>query len=220
MKKSTLKILILASLILVLPGQIIYSQECGPSCPACSGSTDGSLLAPEAFHFSTLYLPGGEEERGRLNLRYGVFSWLDLGIGYTIDSRNVIWNARLQALREDEEGWRPGIIIGTGSVKTGGSDQSLYFHITKSWEFSESLALRVTAGTATLFPEFNKVYGLAGITVSLYEKIGLFVNYDGISFHEGVSWIPLNWLTVSVLLVESKEPAISIGIKLSFVKNK
>ena len=204
------KIIILLAFILSL-SNVVTAQMCGPSCPVCSGSTDGSLLAPRSFLFSSICIPDGEEETGVINLRYGAFSSFDVGAGYTVKSNKIIWNARFQAL--SEESWKPGIILGTGSVRTGKSDQSLYLHLTKSWEFSESFALRATGGVASLVPEYEKVYGLASITTLIVEKISPFVNYDGINFHEGLAWIPLEWLTVSVLLIESKDPAISFGIK-------
>ncbi|MCK4754188.1 MAG: hypothetical protein KAS58_03085 [Calditrichia bacterium] len=91
--------------------------------------------------------------------------------------------------------------------------------MTKSWEFSESFALRVTAGVASLVPEYEKVYGLGSITTSIAEKFSPFVSYDGINFHEGLAWIPLEWLTISALLIESKDPALSIGIKYSLASN-
>lgn len=210
------KIIVLLAFILSL-SNVVLAQMCGPSCPICSGSNDGSLLAPRSLMFSSIIIPGGEEETSVFNLRYGVFSRFDVGAGYTVKSKKVIWNARFQAL--SEESWKPGIILGTGSVRTGKSDQSLYLHLTKSWEFSESFALRVTAGVASLVPEYEKVYGLGGITISIAEKFSPFMNYDGINFHEGLAWIPLDWLTISVLLVESKDPALSIGIKHSFGSN-
>ncbi len=212
------KLIVLITVILSI-NNVVSAQECGPSCPICSGSTDGSLLATGTFLFSGISIPGGEEETGVLSFRYGAFSRIDLGAGYAFKSEEVIWNARFQALKEDEESWKPGIILGTGSVRTGKSDQSLYLHTTKSWEFSENFSLRFTAGMASLIPEFEKVYGLGGMTMSIAEKYSPFLSYDGINFHEGFAWIPLDWLAISVLLVESKEPAISIGIKHSFVSN-
>ena len=209
------KILVSITFILSLSNSVT-AQECGPSCPVCSGSTDGSLLASRSFLFTTMNIPNGEEEHSVLNLRYGAFSRFDMGVGYTVKSRKVIWNARFQALKEDEESWKPGIILGTGSVRTGGSDQSLYLHITESWEFSENFGLRITAGAASLVPEFGKVYGLFGMTTSIAEKFSPFVNFDGRNFHEGFAWIPLEWLTIAVILIESKDPAISVGIKRSF----
>ena len=209
------RIIVFVSIIMSLSAYV-SAQSCGPSCPVCSGSTDGSLLAIGSLLFSSIYIPEGEEEQSVFTIRYGAFSRFDMGVGYTPTSENVIWSARYQALKEDEESWKPGIIVGTGSVRTGGSDQSLYVHFTKSWEFSENFALRVTAGTASLIPEFDKVYGLAGMTTSIAEKFSPFVSYDGKSFHEGFSWIPLDWLTCSVLLIESKDPAVALGIKWSF----
>ena len=79
--------------------------------------------------------------------------------------------------------------------------------------------MRITAGVASLIPEYEKVYGLGGITTSIAEKISPFASYDGINFHEGLAWIPLEWLTISALLIESKDPAISIGIKHNFASN-
>lgn len=178
------------------------------------------MLSPGSFFFTTMYIGNGEEERGVLNLRYGLFSWMDLGVGYGVEADKVIWNARVQVLKEGEESIRPGIILGTGSVRTGESDQSVYLHLTRSWEFSDNFAMRVTAGSAVLIPETDKFYGLAGMTFSIAEKYSLFVNYDGISFHEGFSWIPLDWLTLSALLVESKDLAISVGIKWGYAKDK
>ena len=207
------RIIVFVSIIMSLSA-CVPAQECGPSCPICSGSTDGSLLAPRSFLLSSISIPGGEEETGVFNLRYGAFSRFDVGVGYTVKSNKIIWNARFQAL--SEESWKPGIILGTGSVRTGKSDQSLYLNLTKSWEFSENFALRITAGVASLVPEYEKVYGIGGITTSIAEKFSPFVSYDGINFHEGLAWIPLEWLTISALLIESKDPAFSVGINHSF----
>ena len=207
---------LMINIIIILCSNIVSAQECGPMCPVCSGSSDGSLLDSHSFLFSTINIPGGEEEQGVFNVRYGVFPRFDVGAGYSVKSEKVIWNARFEAFREDEDSWKPGLILGSGSVRTGSSDQSLYLHITKSWEFSEDFAVRMTTGAATLVPEYDKVYGLAGVTTSIYEKFSPFVSYDGKNFHEGIAWIPLNWLTVSVLMIESKEPALSAGFRWSY----
>ncbi len=193
----------------------IMAQDCGPSCPVCSGTTDGSLLDQKSFLFKGMYIPAGEEEYGVLNIRYGAFKWLDVGVGYNIKAEKIVWNARAQLLKEKEDSLQPGLILGTGSVRTGSSDQSVYFHLTKSKEFSENFGLRLTCGMASLVPEFNKIYGLAGLTFIIAEKFSPFVNFDGINFHEGISWIATDWLSIAVLLIESKDPAISIGIKLN-----
>ncbi len=209
-----MKNVLITIIFILLLSNYLSAQECGPSCPVCSGSTDGSLLASQSFLFTTMSIPGGEEENGVFNLRYGAFSRFDVGAGYTVKSNKIIWNARFQAL--SEESWKPGIILGTGSVRTGKSDQSLYLHLTKLWEFSESFSFRITAGVASLLPEYEKVYGLGGITTSIAEKFSPFISYDGINFHEGLAWIPLDWLTISALLIESKDSALSVGIKHSF----
>ena len=100
------------SIVAVFSYSIVSAQECGPMCPVCSGSSDGSLLAPHSFLFSTINIPGGEEEQGVLNVRYGAFSRFDVGAGYTVKSEKVIWSARFQAFREDEDSWKPGLILG------------------------------------------------------------------------------------------------------------
>jgi hypothetical protein len=209
-----MKNMVLAVICMLFFSAVVSAQECGPSCPVCSGSTDGSLLAPKSMLASFISIPGGEEETGVLNMRFGILPRLDAGIGYTVEAEKYVWNARIQAVTEGDI--MPGIILGTGSVRTGKSDQSLYLHFTKSWEFSEDFALRATAGIASLIPEHDKLFGLGGLTTSIYEKYSPFVSYDGINFHEGIAWIPLDWITVSAMLIESEEPAISVGIKYSF----
>ncbi len=198
---------------------VAYSQECGPSCPVCSGggvSSSGSLLAKKSLLLTGIYIPKGEEENGVINLRYGLFNWMDLGIGYTIKAEKPIWSLRVLPISEDEEGWRPGLILGTGSVQTGGSDQSVYIQLTKSWEFTEWLALRLSGGIASLIPDFKQTYGIAGITLSVIEKFSPFASFDGENFHYGLAWIPLNWLTIGGLLVEGEYFAISLGFRYSF----
>ena len=80
-------ILILTSLFLVLvliePAR---GQQCGPGCPACSGKAVGDLLSPETILGSVLYIPEGEEETAVLKFRYGLVSWMDVGIGYALDT--------------------------------------------------------------------------------------------------------------------------------------
>lgn len=94
--------------------------QCGPGCPACSGKFIGDLIPPKTLYFSGMYIPQGEEERAVFNLRYGLFSWLDAGIGYAVAAEDgedeIIWSLRVEPISQDPEGWRPGLIIGTGSV--------------------------------------------------------------------------------------------------------
>ncbi|RKX22756.1 MAG: hypothetical protein DRP45_11115 [Candidatus Zixiibacteriota bacterium] len=139
-----------------------------------------------------------------------MLGWLDAGIGYAVRTETVLWNVRIQPVLEKENGWKPGVILGTGSVQTGGSDQSVYVQLIKSWAASEVFSLRLSTGAATLVPDFDEVYGQASITASLYERYAAFANYDGESFHEGISWIPSDWLALSFMMVETEYPAISI----------
>ena len=126
--------LLLAAMVIAAPA---YGQECGPGCPACSGKATGDLLAPGTLLASGLFIPDGEEETIVTKLGYGVVSWLDVGIGYTVDTEEVIWSARVQPIAQDRDGWQPALIVGTGSVQTGGSDQSVYAQLAKSVEIVE-----------------------------------------------------------------------------------
>ena len=78
-------------------------------------------MATGTLLMSGIYIPEGEEETGVVNLRYGVFSWMDIGAGYAVEAERPIWSLRLQPISENEEGWRPAFILGTGSVQTGNS---------------------------------------------------------------------------------------------------
>ena len=216
-----MKIRILSTIVLLLLAGTTLAQECGPFCPVCSGtgSSTGALISPGTIIPSFLYIPNGDEEKGVFNVRGGVTSWLDVGIGYTVETEKVLWSARLQVLREKEAGWRPAVIIGTGSVRIGSSDQSAFVQLTKSWEFNETFALRLSAGAATLLPDREEYFGLAGMTLTITDRWSPFVTYDGIKFHPGLSWFPTDWLTLAAILVESKEPAVSVGFRYSFKNN-
>ncbi len=91
-----IRIIVLILLIVILP-KISWAQDCGPFCPVCSGtgSSTGALVSPGVIIPSFLYIPGGEEERGVINVRGGITSWLDAGIGYALDSKRVLWSIRL-----------------------------------------------------------------------------------------------------------------------------
>ena len=208
------KILLCALFILLLTGTAI-AQECGPSCPVCSGpgTNDGALLSQRSVLISGLSIPTADEETTVLNTRIGIWNWLDAGIGYAVRTEKVLWNIRTQPVLEAENNWRPGVIFGSGSVQTGGSDQSIYVQFIKSLEIDKNIGLRLSAGAATLVPDFDEYYGQAGVTTSLFERYAVFANYDGKSFHEGVSWTPSERVSLSFLIVESEYPAISIVYK-------
>jgi len=216
------KTIILLIFILILL-KASFAQVCGPFCPVCSGtgSSTSALVSKGVIIPNILYIPQGDEERGVINLRGGITKWLDSGVGYTVKAEKLIWSIRLQLLNETESSnFRPSIIIGTGSVQTGGSDQSLFIQLTKSWEINESFSFRISTGIAGLLPEAKKYYGLAGLTLTITENWSPFFSYDGINFHTGLSWIPNDWLALGIVLIESKEPALSLGIRYDFARNR
>lgn len=196
------------------------AQGCGPNCPACSGTIDGSLLAPKILSLQGLYMPTAEEEKGLINLRYGIFSWFDAGIGYAVNAEKIIWSTRLQPLEQDEDSWRPGIVLGTGSIRTGNSDQSLYMNLLKSKEFSENFAVTASVGIASLASELDKIYGIGNASFTFKEKFTTFVNFDGINFHEGFAWTATDWLTAGFMLVEGKYPTLTVNITKTLFQKK
>ena len=91
---------------------VAKSQECGPFCPVCSGtgSSTSALVSSGVIIPNILYIPQGDEETGVLNLRGGITSWFDLGVGYTIKTEKLIWSIRLQPLNEVESSiFKPSI---------------------------------------------------------------------------------------------------------------
>ncbi len=199
---------------------LVIAQACGPNCPVCSGTTDGNLIPAKSISLQGLYIPTGEEEFGVMSLKYGAFDWLDLGIGYTFKAQKIIWNARLQPIKQNEDNWKPSIILGTGSIRTGSSDQSIYLNVLKSKEFSENFAMSLSGGVASLASDLDKIYGIANVSLIFKEKITTFVNFDGISFHEGATWTVNDWFTVGFMLIESKDPAIIVNITKSLSNKK
>ncbi len=207
--------MLLSLVFVLLLASVTSAQECGPSCPVCSGAgaNDGALLSQGSLLVSGLSIPSADEERTVLNTRYGILSWLDAGIGYAFRTEKILWNIRTQPVLEGETGFKPGIILGTGSVQTGGSDQSLYLQLVKSIQVNETVSMRLSAGGATLVPDFDESYGQAGVTAMFGKRYAAFANYDGKSYHEGVSWIPTDWLSLSFLMVETEFPAVSVVLK-------
>jgi hypothetical protein len=214
-KELNMKTITTILAIILLFGGMAYAQECGPSCPVCTGagSSEGALLSRNAVIASVISIPDAEEERAVFNIRYGFLDWVDAGVGYAARTEKMLWNLRVQPIPEKKGNWQPALILGTGSVQIGGSDQSLYAQLIKSWDIDKTFSLSLSAGTATLLPDFDEVYGLAGITGNILDRFSVFANYDGISYHEGVSWIVLDWLTASFLMVESESPAVSVSFK-------
>jgi hypothetical protein len=158
-------------------------------------------------------IPWGDDETAVFNLRAGVTSRLDVGLGYTVKSDKLIWSVRWQPITEDESSWRPAVILGTGSVQTGRSDQSIFLQLTKAFDFSKEFSARFSIGAASLLPEMNKGYFLANITMTVKECWSPFFSFDGRNFHLGLSWIPTDWLFIAGLMVETKFPAILVGYR-------
>jgi hypothetical protein len=213
------RLLFISALILVF-NSVILAQGCGPNCPACSGTTDGNLISAKSLSLQGMYIPTGEEEFGIMSLKYGAFDWMDLGIAYTFKAEKIIWNARLQVIKQNEDNWKPNIILGTGSIRTGSSDQSIYVNVLKTKEFSENFAMSVSGGVASLASEIDKIYGIGNVSFIFMEKITTFVNFDGISFHEGIMWTVNDWFTAGFMMIESKDPAITVNFTKSLARNK
>jgi len=198
----------------------VIAQVCGPNCPVCSGTIDGKLTPAKTLSLQGMYIPTGEEEYGMLSLKYGASEWLDLGLSYTFKAQKVIWNARVQLIKQNEDNWRPGFILGTGSIRAGRSDQSIYANVLKTKEFSENFAMSFSGGIASLASDLDKIYGIGNVSLIFKEKIATFVNFDGINFHEGATWTVNDWFTAGFILVESKDPAIFVNITRSIFNNK
>jgi len=213
-----MKKIILIHFVIFAFTMMVKAQGCGPNCPACSGTIDGSLLAPKTLSVQGLIMPTAEEEKGILSVKYGIFNWLDAGVGYAFKAEKFIWNARLQPLKEDKAGWKPGIVLGTGSIRTGTSDQSFYLNFLKSKEFSENFAMNVSVGAASLANEIEKIYGIGNISLTFNEKYTAYVNYDGINFHEGFAWTANDWLSVGVIMIETKYPSLTVSITKGLFK--
>ena len=192
---------------------ISFAQECGPNCPACSGGSGGKLINKNDLVASVLGIATSDEEIAVATVRYGIFSWMDAGIGYAFQAKKPIWSIRLQPFAENEDKWYPGLILGTGSVRTGGSDQSIYGMLTKTVEFSEKFAIGTYVGAASIFKKMDEPFFLSGLSFVFVEKFTLFSSYDGVSFHEGFSWTATDNLTLSAMVIETRYPALSISFR-------
>lgn len=207
--------LIISALVLTLAVVgVAWSQECGPGCPACSGKSTGELLSSKVILGSWLYIPDGEEETSVLKISSGLFSWMDLGIGYAVDAEKTIWSLRVKPISQDQDGWRPAVILGIGSVQTGGSDQSGYVQIAKTLELVEGrLGLYLAGGYATDLPDTREDWGLGTISMTLYERVSPFYTYDGSNAHSGLSYVATEWLTLKGYLLEMEEPALGLSVQ-------
>ncbi len=214
------RFIVLTFITILVAGLVInvQAQECGPGCPICSGSgsSTGAILPSGTLVSTAMAIPNGEDDTGVLNIRAGLTSWLDLGLGYGLKSEKLIWSVRFQPIAEDESSWKPGIIFGTGSVRTGGSDQSVFLQLTKAFDFSDKVSARFSVGIASLLPDLNQEFFLSSLTLTVSENWSPFLSYDGRNFHFGLSWIPLDWLFIAGFMIEAKNPAILVGYRWSF----
>jgi len=208
-------ILVLALLLLTAASvRTVMGQGCGPACPVCSGKSVGDLLPPETVYGSALYIPDGEEETAVFNLRYGLRSWLDAGIGYAVDEEEFLWSVRLVPISQDFEGWRPSLILGTGSVQASGTDQSVFILLGKTREIVEgTFAIGLAAGYATDLPDFEEDWGLASATLTFKDRVSPFYTYDGINSHVGLSVFATDWLTLTGYYLEMEEPGIMAAVQ-------
>ena len=212
---------VLAFLFLVVILTATARGQCGPGCPACSGKTVGDLLPQATILASGLYIPDGEEESAVFNLRYGLFSWMDAGIGYAIDAEETIWSVRVEPIAQDLDGWRPALILGTGSVQTGGSDQSGYIQIVKTLELiEERLVIDLAGGYAKDLPDLEENWGLGTFSMTLFDSVSPFYTYDGVNSHVGLSLFVTEWLTLTGYVLEMDAAAVSVNVQWSFGEEK
>ena len=210
--KTVLTATLVLSILVV--GGSARGQECGPGCPACSGKATGDLLPPAVVLGSGLFIPDGEEETAVLKLHYGLLSWMDVGIGYALDTEEMIWSARVQPIAQDRDGWRPALILGTGSVQTGGSDQSAYVQIAKTLEIVEGrLGISLAGGYATDLPDLREDWGLGSLSLTLFDRVSPFYSYDGVNSHAGLSVFATEWLTLTGYALEMEKLAVSVSVQ-------
>lgn len=220
MRKGVFLVKLSTVVVMLFISNRSFAQECGPNCPACSGGASGSLISQNNLVISALGMPTSDDEYAVVNVRYGIFKWLDAGVGYGFKAKKPIWSLRVQPLAEKAGKWHPGIIVGTGSVRTGGTDQSVYAMLTKTFEISEKFALQGYVGAASIFKDFNKPFFLSGVSAILFEKFTVFGSYDGKNFHEGFSWTTTENLTLSALLIETRYPALSVSYRFDLGKKR
>ncbi|MFH1845096.1 MAG: hypothetical protein ABIF77_18055 [bacterium] len=199
--------------ITLLACSSLAAAQCGPGCPACSGGASETILDPYMVKGSVLVLPDGEEETAVFNLAGTVLPRLELGVGYARESEQTIWIAKLEAVAERKDSWRPAVILGTGSVETGGSDQSGFLLLFKEVPLDNDFTLGLSGGYAADVPDFAESFGLASLSVIFREKVAPFYNYDGRSSHAGLTWYAAEWLQLTGFALEMETLALSVGIK-------
>jgi hypothetical protein len=139
---------------------------------------------------------------------------MDAGIGYAFDAKEIIWSAHVQAIAQDQKGWRPALILGTGSVQKGGSDQSGYIQIAKTLEIVEGqLGSTLAGGYATDIPDLKEDWGLGTFSMTLFDRVSPLYTYDGVNSHIGLTWFTTEWLAFTGYMLEMEEPALSVTVQ-------
>ncbi len=187
--------------------------QCGPGCPACSGGANESMLDPNTIKGSVMFIPGGEEETAILNFFGTVMPWLELGFGYSVDEKKVIWNVKARVVDEQVGTWRPSLVVGTGSVEIGGSDQSGYVQLFKNIDLVPDVVWGLSGGFASDLPDLEEGFWLANVSLTFSETLAPFYSYDGKASHAGLTWYATDWLQLSGTYLEMEDVSITIGVK-------
>jgi hypothetical protein len=209
-----MKKIFLALIALSIISSFSYAQDCGPNCPLCSGSglnTEGMLI-PGTIFANVLFVPDGEETVVS-TLKFATHKRLNIGIGYINKSEAFIWNARLLLLQEKEK--FPGFVVGTGSVRMGGSDQSVFFSATKNFEENLGIPLRISVGAASIVPDFNEIYFIGTVSYLIKEVLFPFVSYDGINPHYGATLQLFKNFTIGAYYIEKEYLGFSAGLRFN-----
>ena len=142
---------------------------------------------------------------------------MDAGIGYAGEFEKLIWSVRFQPVTQDRQGWRPALIVGTGSVQVGESDQSAFVQLAKTLEIIEGrLAVSLAGGYATDLPDLEKNWGLGTFSMTFFDRVSSFYIYDGINSHSGLSFFATEWLTLTGYVLEMETPALSVNFLWAF----
>lgn len=170
------------------------------------------MLAPYTLKGGLLFIPDGDDEKAIFNLASSILPWLELGAAYAWEAEEMIWNAKVQVIPESGAPWRPALVLGTGSVRAGGSDQSAYAQLFKKARLHDRLQLALSGGLATDVPDLEDRYQLFNAILELDGKFAPFYSYDGNSSHVGAIWYARDWLQITGYALEMAEPAISMGL--------
>ena len=111
---------------------------------------------------------------------------MDAGVGYGVDGEDFIWSVRLAPIQQDFQSLRPALILGTGSVQAGGTDQSAFILLAKTMEVVEGkFGIGLTGGYATDLPDFEHDWGLASATLT-----GYYIEMEELGLMGAVQWGP------------------------------